>query len=242
MKSPPLITSPVRLICSIAFLFGGIHLGAIGQESAVGPSKTEVIEAAHLYLLKATKQYGDAVTITIDPPSANTRMAACDHYEFFLPAGTRLWGKIHLGVKCERPAVWTAYLQSSISVQGHYLRSARKINRGQPILESDIEITRGDLTTLPARYLTEAHQAVGRITKSTLASKQALTHDQLLQPAVIKQGQKVKVLVGGATFTASVSGVALQSAGEGESIKVRTESGRTLTGIARSNGSVEISP
>jgi flagella basal body P-ring formation protein FlgA len=58
---------------------------------------------------------------------------------------------------------------------------------------------------------------------------------------VVRQGQTVKTVSRGAGFSVSSEGRALHNAQEGQIVQVRTPSGQTVSGIARSGGIVEMS-
>lgn len=232
----PNLHLPVFWLLLIALLLPPAVLGAPGDDNAAA------VRAAQAYVAAATRQYGDAVNIKVSPPAAGTRFPPCARHEFFLPAETRLWGKTRVGVKCSNPSQWTAFLAVSVSVYGTYLVSARKINRGQTITESDFELRHGDLADLPDTALTDPRQLVGQRAKVSLTARQTLRREHFHQNPVIRQGDKVRILARGAGFAAAADGVALNNAAPGEPVKARTASGRTLTGIARGPGEVELPP
>ena len=60
-------------------------------------------------------------------------------------------------------------------------------------------------------------------------------------PLVIRQGQSVRVVSRGSSFAVTAEGRALNNAAEGQLAQVRMASGQTVSGIARADGSVEIS-
>lgn len=196
--------------------------------------------AVEAFVTAETRQYGDAVRISVGQSGTTAQFPPCVRLDVFLPAGTRLWGKTSVGVKCSEPTAWTAFVPVNVSVSGSYLLTARRVNRGQTLTESDITLMTGDLTTLPAGALTEARLAVGQRVKNALAARQVLTREQLFQPPVIRQGDKVRVVARGGSFFAASDGVALNNAAEGEPVKVRAGNGRTLSGTARLRGEVEL--
>jgi flagella basal body P-ring formation protein FlgA len=59
-------------------------------------------------------------------------------------------------------------------------------------------------------------------------------------PAV-SQGEPVKLTGVGSGFSITTEGVAMATAAPGELVRVRTESGRTIAGIARKGRVVEVS-
>lgn len=198
--------------------------------------------AAQAFVVAATQPYGDAVKVTVHAPAAGVKLPPCFRHEIFVPADTRLWGKSRVGVKCHQPGGWTAYLAVTVSVSGRYLVSARKINRGQIMTAGDFEPRVGELTELPASVLTDPQRVLGQRAKVSLAARQALRADHLQQTPVIRQGDRVRVVARGSGFSAAAEGVALNNAGAGEPIKVRIANGKTLHGIARQAGEVELPP
>lgn len=169
-------------------------------------------------------------------------LPACDHPAFSLPDGRRPWGRIRVGARCETPQRWTRYLAVMVSAHGRYLVSARRIDQGQAVVDGDLTLREGELTPLPAGVLTDPAQAVGRKTRRAIAAGLPLQREQLIQPVLIRQGDKVKARVRADSFTAEVEAVALTAAGAGENIRIRTEAGKILTGTAREPGLVELPP
>ena len=59
--------------------------------------------------------------------------------------------------------------------------------------------------------------------------------------SAVQRGQKVQVVYRGDGFTVANEGTALTAAAEGQTVQVRLGDGRTIQGIARSGGLVEVS-
>lgn len=231
---------PTRLLRCLAT--AACALSAPVATGATADHNAAAVLAARTFVVEATRQYGAAVSIEVAAPAGGASFGPCFRHEIFVPPGARLWGKSRVGVRCNAPASWTAYLPVTVRVSGHYLASSRKINRGQLLTESDLELRQGDLTQLPDSTLTELGAAVGRRAKVSLAGQQPLRREHLLQSPVIRQGDKVRVIARGEGFVAVSEGVALNQAGEGEPVKVRTGAGKTLSGVARTAGEVELAP
>jgi len=224
-----------------AFLYLA-HLPALMAATLPPTGNGQAVAAARSFALENVREHGERATVTVGPLGPDTRLAACERLDVFLPPNHRLWGKTSLGVKCVAPQGWTTYVPVHVKVSGHYLVSTRKINAGQVVTASDLGVVTGDLTTLPNSILSEPAQAIGHRLKSSLGAKQALQREDLVLPPVIKQGDKVKIRVRNDGFVAETEGIALNDAAEGATIKVRNLSGKTLSGRARGAGEVEISP
>ena len=62
----------------------------------------------------------------------------------------------------------------------------------------------------------------------------------LRSPLVVTQGQGVRLVTQGPGFQVSSEGRALGNAADGQSVQVRSASGQTVSGVARSGGIVEV--
>lgn len=201
----------------------------------------EIVQARVLELLeRETSGLPGTVSIEISPLDPANLLPPCAALEAFLPAGTRAWGRISVGVRCDSPVVWTVYLQAQVAVAGSYLVSARPLRAGQIVGPEDVELRNGDLTALPANTLTDGSMASGRTTRFAIAAGQPLRGDMLRIPHAVRQGQNVQVVSIGSGFQIESEGRALNNAGPGESVRVRLMNGQTVSGVARPDGIVEV--
>ena len=69
---------------------------------------------------------------------------------------------------------------------------------------------------------------------------QPLLRDGFRARPVLAQGDTVKLLYSGQGFSVSTQGRALSGAVDGQSVRVVTDSGRTISGTARPNRVVEL--
>lgn len=195
---------------------------------------------AHELLRQHTTGLPGEVNITVHALDPNSQLPACAALEAFLPAGTRAWGRISVGVRCDSPVVWTAYLQAQVSVVADYLVAARPLRAGQVLGPADLGSRRGDLTALPDNLLTDVTQASGHLTRIAVAAGQPLRGDMLRVPLAVRQGQNVQVRSAGPGFQVSSEGRALGNAAAGESVRVRLNNGQVVTGIVNTGGTVEV--
>lgn len=164
----------------------------------------------------------------------------CAAPEAFVPPGVRLWGNANVGVRCTTGTPWTIYVAVTIRVSAGVVTAARALAQGHAIEASDIVVQEADLAQLPGAVVTEPRMAIGRIPVHSVAPGQPLRQDLLRSPPVVQMGQSVTLVSRGAGFKVSAEGKALGNAAEGQVAQVRTPSGRTVSGIARSGGVVEV--
>ena len=97
------------------------------------------------YVRTQTQGLPGKVTYTIGQLDARTQLSPCESFEPFLPAGSRLWGKSTVGVRCLGPSNWTVYIPVQVNVSGNYLISARAMAAGAATS------VRGTTSTTPTR-------------------------------------------------------------------------------------------
>lgn len=192
------------------------------------------------FVERETQDSPGKTSVTVGALSAGTRIGECVNPDVFIPSGSRLWGALNIGVRCAAPSTWTVYVPVEVRVHGRYLVARRKLVAGVTVGEQDISEREGELTSLPGNVLTETGQALGKRVRIGVASDTPLRAEHLVQLPVIRQGQAVRLVIRGASFSVSSEGKALANANEGESLRVKTAAGDTVTGTARSNGVVEV--
>ena len=173
----------------------------------------------------------------IDP---RLQLAACAAMDVFSPPGSRLWGTSSVGVRCGAPTPWTIYVTVTVRVSGPYLAASKALTAGQALTQSDFTVMNGDLTQMPAGVATDAAQVVGKTLVSPVAPGQPIRADLLRTPNAILSGQNVKVISEGSGFRVAADGKAVNNAAVGQVAQVRMNSGQTISGIARPDGTVEV--
>jgi len=134
------------------------------------------------FLQTQTQGLPGKVSYTYGQLDPQSRLAACHAYEPFLPAGSRLWGKTTVGVRCVAPSPWTAYVPVQVSIVSNYLVAARQLVPGQKVEAGDLSNQTGDLGTLPSNILTDPAQAVGKTVKLGVAAGQPVRAEWLTAP------------------------------------------------------------
>lgn len=199
-----------------------------------------ILDTAERYVRLQTKGQAGTVRITVGKPDVS-RLPPCTAHEAFSPPGTQLIGQTHIGVRCLGPNIWSILVPVQISITGDYLTTSRPLAAGQVISANDLTVVSGDLAKQPTGIVTDPQAAIGKTLRNSLAAGQPLRSHQLLAPLVIRQGQTVRVISQGSGFAVSGEGRAINNASAGQLTQVRMNSGQTISGIARADGSVEVS-
>ncbi|MDO8206545.1 MAG: flagellar basal body P-ring formation chaperone FlgA [Gallionella sp.] len=180
------------------------------------------------------------VAFNVDEIDRRIALRQCSKIEAFLPTGSQLIGRVSIGVRCSDPNGWSIFIPVQIKITRDLLISARPLSMGQIVHEEDL--ARQTTETTQNVGLTDARQVIGKVLRYSIAAGYTLREDMLRTPYSVKQGQSVKLSIQGGGFSLSSSGVALNNASEGETVQIRTSSGRVVSGIAGAEGVVQINP
>jgi len=169
------------------------------------------------------------------------RLAPCALVEPYLPEGMRLWGKARIGLRCTQGATrWNVYLPITVKAFGPGLVVTANVAGGSVLSEADLTPGEVDLAENNTAAVTDMKLAVGRTVTQTLKPGQSLRQSQLRPRQWFAAGETVTVLAQGPGFSVSGEGQALNNGVEGQPVRVKTESGRVLTGQAVGERRVEL--
>lgn len=198
-------------------------------------------EALVNYLKAQTAHVRGDVEIELTMP--DVALAACRSPQPFLPGrSARLSGRVTVGVKCPGDRPPTRYFQAYISIIAPYFVAAKTIEPGAVISADDIERVTGDITRLSPSITKRPAALLGMVATRRVAEGMPLA-DSMFRPVIaIKRGDRVRVVADGAGFSITTSGKALNNAGIGDEVRVRTDSGATVTGVSRDASTVVVRP
>ena len=175
---------------------------------------------------------------TLDP---RLRLAPCQTIEPYLPNGVRLWGKTRIGLRCTRgPTAWNVYLPITVKAWGRALVATAALPAGSVLGAADVAQAEVDLAEDPSMALNDTPNAIGRTLQHALLPGQSLRQAHLKPRQWFAAGEVVQVLARGDGFSVASAGEALTAGIEGQSARVRTESGRVLVGLPVAENRVEL--
>ena len=224
----------------LALLLALAALPLLAQAQNAGRQTPEALRnSVEQFLQVQSNGLPGKVTVSVGAVDPRLNLAACPAPQAFMAPGARAWGKTTVGVRCTAPN-WTIYLQANVAVVGDYVASAVPLAQGQAIDASQLVTMQGDLAALPAGIATDMAQVVGASTNISLPPGTPMRLDTLRRKPVVMQGQLVRVVSSGNGFQVASEGRAIGSAGDGQTVQVRTQSGQQISGVARAGGMVEV--
>lgn len=199
----------------------------------------QIRSAALAFLQQQTTGLPGKVTVTV-APTFPRGLAACTTLVPFMPAGSRLWGRTSVGVRCAGEHPWTAYLQARIAIEATYYLAARQIEPNTVLSAADLLPREGDLSNLPRAVVTDPSQAVGALALSRIGAGVPLRQDLLRSASSVTIGQTVRVVALGQGFQISAEGNVMNNAAPGEQVRVKMASGQVISGVVKDGSTVEI--
>ncbi len=171
------------------------------------------------------------VEVQVGTLDARLRLAPCDRVEPYLPAGARLWGKTRIGLRCAQGRTpWNVFLPVTIKVFGPALVASAALPAGTVLAASDLGTAEIDLAEDGSPALTDTRPAVGRSLARAIEAGQGLRQSHLKPRQWFTAGDTVQVRAVGSGFAVAGAGQALTHGIEGQTARVRTESGRVVSG------------
>jgi flagella basal body P-ring formation protein FlgA len=227
-----------RLLCTVALFLSFLTLGGPALASAA------LQESVRMQVLReaATAAGGtqSRIDVVVGEVDSRLHLAPCARTEVFLPAGARFWGRAFAGVRCIEGASWSINIPVTVRVFGPALVAARALTAGSVVQAEDVKSAEVEWTRESQGVATTAAQLEQRVLARAVATGQPIPLNALRAQQAVGQGEPVRVIGRGSGFSISAEGVALGSASAGQTVRVRTDTGKVLTGVARTGRLVEV--
>jgi flagella basal body P-ring formation protein FlgA len=169
------------------------------------------------------------------------RLAPCNKVEPHLPAGTRLWGRSRIGLRCvDGPTRWNVFVPVTVKAWGPAWVLRHPVASGATLTQEDAEVAEIDWAEQNASVLASPALWVGQQAAYALQPGQALRQNMVRAAPAFAAGALVKVSAAGTGFQVVVTGEALGPGLNGQSARVKLPGGRVVTGVVRDGQSIDI--
>lgn len=230
------------LVLSLA-VFG--LLAAAGTARGAEPSAAleagaTIAQQARQFVAASGGLPGKRLEVEVGALDPRLKLAPCDRIEPYLPSGVHLWGRTRIGLRCTQGATpWNVYLPLTVKVFGPAVTSAAALPAGAVLTAADLRTAEVDLAAR-GTAIVDPDAAIGRTLARPLAPGQSLRAADLRKRQWFAAGETVQITAIGPGFRVSGEGQALGPGYEGQSARVRTESGRIVVGQPVAERRIEI--
>jgi flagellar basal body P-ring formation protein FlgA len=192
---------------------------------------------------EASKQAapGLRVEVRVGQLDSRLKLAPCANVQPYVHAGMKLWGNARIGLRCADAGVrWNVFLPVTVDVYGPGLVAAAALPAGTVLGAADLKPGTVNLSASPSAALATTELAIGRALARPLSPGDTLRDADLRARQWFAAGDNVRIVAGGSGWRIHGEGQALNPGLEGQTVRVRTESGRIVSGIATGDRMVEV--
>lgn len=169
------------------------------------------------------------VEVVLGQLNPRLKLAPCQRINTYLPQGARLWGRTHVGMRCEQGAVaWNVYWPVTVKVWMPAVVAAVPLQPGSLVSQADLRLAEVDVAASNAAAVTDPQMVIGRAVMRMIPAGDALRTTDIKQRRWFAAGEPVTVLVHGDGFAASARGVAISHGDEGQCARIRMDAQRVL--------------
>lgn len=167
-------------------------------------------------------------TIQVNLPSGATNLQQCPHDVSIAPGSRLPFGNVQRRVSCEALG-WSLFIRARVDVTANVPVANRPLARGEQISAADIELQWLKLSASDRDLITKKSQLVGHQVSHKVRRFRAIKASQVTNPQWINIGDRVVIEARMNGFYANMPGEALESGGQGATIRVRNlSSGKIL--------------
>ncbi|MDH0865190.1 flagellar basal body P-ring formation chaperone FlgA [Mitsuaria sp. GD03876] len=169
------------------------------------------------------------------------RLAPCAQIQPYLPAGSRMWGRTRLGLRCLSGVTkWNVTLPLTIKVYGQAFVAAADLPAGTVLTQEHLRLAEVDIAGEAGAIYTQAEGWLGRHLSRPVAAGEALRSADLKLRQWVQPGDRVQVMATGDGYAIAGEGQAMGVGLEGQDVRVRFDNGRMVTGRTIGERRVEV--
>lgn len=198
---------------------------------------------AQLSQLPASSEQAAALRMEVKVGALDPRLrlAPCAQTEFYLPNGTRLWGRARIGIRCVDGAThWNVFLPIVVKAYGKAWVLNRAVQAGEVLRADDAHEAVVDWAEDASPILTKPSDWAGTVAARSMNAGQAVRASVVREQTVFNTGATVKLVAQGGGFQIATQGQALSTGAVGRMVRVRTPSGSVLSGTVVDENTVRL--
>jgi len=233
----------MRIIAAISYCFLLIFLPPSFGSSTRMQSLDSIMLQTEAFIQQYPYQTPYPARFKINKLDSRLRVKACNSpliVNFSNPE--RIKGNTSLKILCLSPVKWHIFMPAKIDLYDDVLVAAKPLFKGQPIDASDYKYAKTKVSSLYSGYMKSSSELKDLVIKRNIKRGEVLSHANLNPNLIVKTGQKVTILLKFKGLSIKSTGIALQSAQKGQTIRVRnTQSRKIVEGIVSAQGQIMVS-
>lgn len=234
---PWLWLSVTQKACAVAVWMGVVT--AVQAQADLGQSTQKWIDEALQRSMPAQSPL--RMEVSVGQLDERLRLSPCTRIEPYLPAGARLWGRTRLGLRCLEGATrWSVFLPVTVKAYGPAWVLTGDVKSGAVLSDADATEMEVDWAAESAAIVADPALWVGQVASRPLKAGQAVRQPMLRAPQVFQAGAQVRVSAQGNGYAISAAGQAMAAGSVGQTIRIRMNNGKMLSGIVLDDGTISV--
>ncbi|MBY5991983.1 flagellar basal body P-ring formation chaperone FlgA [Ferrimonas balearica] len=179
--------------------------------------------------------------VVVRPTSGLASQTPCPTPPVIAPASTQSLPVGHLQRQVSCPALgWRYFVRAKVSATAELPVARHRLPRDHRISAGDLARAPKELSATSQDWVFDRERLIGQAVRRAIRADQPIRHSQLAPPNLVNLGDEVVIEASSGGFSAVMRGVALDSGGEGDSIRVRNlSSGKVITAYPVAEGKVQ---
>jgi flagella basal body P-ring formation protein FlgA len=225
------------LLLTLAIIFLNQSYAEQGSQS-----HDSIAEAVKTYIAHNINLSGE-FEVGVMPLDSRLNLPQCaGPLETFSPTEIIKAGRMTIGVRCnDSEKKWTIFTSAIIKTFQNVVVLSQPIQRGEIITRAHLTIEKRETSNLRDDFVTQPEQVEDKQTTRQLSSGTILSLKNLVEPKLIKRGDKVIISTAKPEFSIRMSGIAMMDGAKGQLIKVKNQnSGRIINATVIESGLVSV--
>ncbi len=230
-----MIKNTPRILALALFFLATAHAEQGSQ------SHESIAEAVKSYIAQNINLQGE-YEVSLVPLDSRLNMPQCaEPLEVFTTNAIIKAGRSTIGVRCNVGKKWSIFTSAIIKTYQMVAVLAQPVQRGEIITRHHLTIEKRDVSNLREDFVTQIEQAENKQVTRQLNTGTILSLSHLVEPKLIKRGDKVVISTTKSDFSIKMSGVAMMDGTRGQLITVKNQtSGRIINATVVEPGLVSV--
>ncbi|HLF10068.1 MAG TPA: flagellar basal body P-ring formation chaperone FlgA [Gammaproteobacteria bacterium] len=228
------------LVGILTLVAGALTLeSAAADQAALWQSPESIRDAARSFVQQSLGA-NSATTVEVVAVDERLKLPVCPQPLQTHSQGTLRNGQGTVAVSCGGPQPWRLFVPVRAFAQVEVLIARRSVQAGEVLAAADLASSLRSSASLPYEYLTGPEQALGLTVRRTIPAGTVLVPGALDHPQLIERGALVTLVSGAGAVVVKTEGVALEAAKLKQRVRVRSQSGRIVEGVAEAANQVRV--
>lgn len=226
----------IPLIFTMAFIFfATVHAGQSSQ------SHESIAEAVKAYIAQNINLPGE-YEVNLTPLDSLLNLPQCAvPLEVFTTTDLIKAGRTTIGVRCNAAKKWSIFTSAIIKTYQMVVVLSQPVQRGEIITRQHLAIEKREVSNLREDFVTQIEQAENKQVTRPLGTGSILSLRYIVEPKLIKRGDKVVISTTKQDFSIRMNGVAMMDGAKGQLIQVKNQnSGRIISATVVEPGLVSV--